>query len=439
MDPANTQQPQNPTPTPPQPPVAPSPAPQPATNVSPMTEQPPHRPEQKTQINDSFARPVAPWPPAGMQTAQTAAPTSVSDPASISPQVAQTIGLETAEAAGAVPNLGSNPATVEQNPMPEDPLQTNPADQQPLNSSDSILGPNETSMSNEQADNLFKEEESTKKLFKKKKIKKVLKIVVATLLTLIILAGAYIFFIGNSAASSYKNQSSVAAYQEAFTDISDSLSNKPVDTTKLNAGINKLKVAEERNAKLSLVILGDLNPNYKKAKSLSGSVNTYRESAKGYKQKYSYSEFLSALSTNNSSIDALQKLNSQTFTTVEDTLSLIKKTSDDCTKNATSLKSADKPSDLSLAAEAYYKALADICSPLESTVQTILKDKTGALSDTDKDSLKSALTGVSNSSTSLINGSGASSFFVNQLTSYLRSAQDEATKLKDSADSILKA
>ena len=165
------------------------------------------------------------------------------------------------------------------------------------------------------------------------------------MLTLIILAGAYIFFIGNSAASTYKNQSSVAAYQEAFAEISDSLSNKPVDITKLNSGISKLKTAEERNAKLSSVILGDLNPNYKKAKNLSSSVNVYRDSTKDYKEKYSYPEFLSALSAANSSVEALQKLNAQTFTTVEDTLSLVKKTSDECSSNASAIKAADKPSD----------------------------------------------------------------------------------------------
>lgn len=438
MDPTNTQ-PQTPTP-----PIPPVPEPQTASNTTPMNDaQGVPRPPQKTQINDTFARPVAPWPPADTQAQATQAveqpmaPSPTFDP--LTQQAAQTIGQETAEAAGAIPNVDPDPATNMAGPSigaqqaASIPDQSNPA----LTSSP--LDPSVASMSDEQADTLFKEEESTKKLFKKKKIKKVLKVSIALLLSLIIIAGAYIFLMGNSAASSYKNQSSVTAYQEAFGQISDSLSANPVDSTKLNEGISKLKTAEERNPRLSSVILGDLNPNYKKAKNLNGAISAYRETTKGYREKYSYPDFITALSANNSSVDTLQKLNSQTFTTVEDTLSLVKKTSEDCTKNTTALKNSDKPSDLSLASEAYYKALADICTPLESTIQTILKDKTGALADADRDAIKSALNGVSNSSTSLINGSGPSSFYVNQLTSYLRSAQDEATKLKDSAASILKA
>jgi hypothetical protein len=440
MDPTNTQ-PQ--APTQPTPPV---PDPQTATDTTPITAaQGAPRPPQKTQINDTFARPLAPWPPAGTQPQEASSvkqpvnPAPTQTPDSLSQQTAQTIGQETAEAAGAVPNIDPSLTPDTLSPSTEVKPLTNVSDQNNPVLPPSPLDPSASSMSDEQAENLFKEEESTKKLFKKKKIKKVVKVIFALLLSLIILAGSYIFLMGNSAASSYKNQSSVAAYQEAFSEISDSLSANPVDAIKLNAGIDKLKTAEERNAKLSTVILGDLNPNYKKAKNLSGAITAYRESTKGYKEKYSYAEFLSALSASNSSVEVLQKLNAQTFTTVEDTLSLVKKTSEDCTKNTTALKDSAKPSDLSLASEAYQKALSDICTPLESTIQAILKDKTGALADTDKDALKSALNGVSNSSTSLINGSGPSSFYVNQLTSYLRSAQDEATKLKDSAASILKA
>lgn len=441
MDPLNNQ-PQTPaqgadpnpqTPTTP-PPVQPQQHIAPASNTSPIADQP-VRPAQNTQFNESFERPVAPWPPASTTSSQTSSGgPAVANPQPVSPSVAQTIGLETAEAAGAVPNVGSAAQ-----PTQNDNATTAPEDvfEPPAKAPEMILPPKD--MSDEQANSLFTEEEATKKRDKKRKIKKVVKIVLGLLLSLIVIVAAYIFVIGNSAASSYKNQSSVTAYQDAFTEITESLTKDPVDSVKLSSGINKLKSAEDNSAKLSTVILGDLNPNYKKAKNFSLTIADYKESTKGYTEKYSYPEFITALSSNNDTVVDLQKLNAEAFTTVEDTLKRVKEVSETCIKNTSALKDSAKPSDLGTASEAYYKALNDICSPLEPTIQTILKDKNGALSDADKGSVKSALNGVSNSSTSLINGSGPSSFYINQLTSYVRSALDEATKLKDSADAILKA
>jgi CRISPR/Cas system type I-B associated protein Csh2 (Cas7 group RAMP superfamily) len=89
--------------------------------------------------------------------------------------------------------------------------------------------------------------------------------------------------------------------------------------------------------------------------------------------------------------------------------------------------------------DTYHKALTDICTSLYPTIEATLKDKTGIMTPEDQTKIKEALTGVSNSATSFTNGSGSASFYINQLSSYLRSAHDEAEKLQQSAEAILKA
>lgn len=115
MDPQSTQPQQSvPNSVPPQPPAEPvaaqAPTSSPAQNTQPMVGTQPLRPTPNTQVNDSFARPVAPWPP-GVQPQAQPKPSQPSPPVNsdpqFSPQVAQAIGLETSEAAGAIPNLGS--------------------------------------------------------------------------------------------------------------------------------------------------------------------------------------------------------------------------------------------------------------------------------------------------------------------------------------------
>lgn len=430
MDPLSKPvEPQQPAPV-----VSPTPTP-PAAPV-----QPAQRPPQNTQITDQFARPVAPWPPAGQVPAQETVnavpvpvtPTPQPEVNTISPQVAQTIGLETSEAAGAIPNLGDQQVAK--------PVAQVIAEDSPLGPTPPVAATEEP-MTDNQAGNLFKEEDSTKKRNKKAKTKKILKIVIGLLVTLIVLAGAYIFWFGNKAAQSYKNSSSISAYQTAFSDISGSLEKDPVESAPLEAGLNKLKIAEDNNTQLSVVVLGTVNPNYKKAKTLSGLVDNYKASTKSYKDKYSYPAFLASLANTNSVVNSLGDLDKIDVKVVhaEDVLKSVQTISDKCTKATAGIKDSPKPADMSTPTDTYYKALSEICSSLEPTIEVVLKDKTGIMTPEDQTKVKDALAGVSNSANSFTNGSGSASFYINQLSSYLRSAHDEAQKLQQSAEAILKA
>jgi len=426
MDPSTNQPQVNPQ-VPPQ-----TPPPAPAANTAPIVNQPPNtvppRPAQATPVMDSFSRPVAPWP-ANPQQAQNAAATNPA--AEFSPQVAQTVGHETSEAAGAIPNLGSSgdpvttPTTTDS--FLDEPAATPPESEPPV-------------MTDTQAKDLFKEEDATKKHFKSIKIKKALKVFLGLIILTLIIGGVYIFWFGTKAAQSYKNSSSISSYKDAFTEITDSIAQQPMDSAKLESGLNKLKIAEDNNTKLNSIILGDLNPNYKKVKKLSSTVAAYKEGTKSYKDKFSYPTYIASIASANGVVDDLQKLGGINVQAVnsEDVLKDVKELTDKCTKAITGIKDSPKPADMSTPTDTYHKALTDICIPLLGTIETTLTGKTGIMTPEDQTKVKEILSGVANSASSFVNGSGSASFDINQLSAYLREAHDEADKLKQAAEAILK-
>jgi len=209
---------------------------------------------------------------------------------------------------------------------------------------------------------------------------------------------------------------------------------------KLESGLNKLKIAEDNNTKLNSIILGDLNPNYKKVKKLSSTVAAYKEGTKSYKDKFSYPTYIASIASANGVVDDLQKLGGINVQAVnsEDVLKDVKELTDKCTKAITGIKDSPKPADMSTPTDTYHKALTDICIPLLGTIETTLTGKTGIMTPEDQTKVKEILSGVANSASSFVNGSGSASFDINQLSAYLREAHDEADKLKQAAEAILK-
>jgi hypothetical protein len=427
------------------PPIEPTPAPQNASEPNPISTSPEvvspsplERPAQKAELPNQYERPVAPWPPNSAVSQPDIAPQLAQDPiaaATPTPQVdplapaqtgptvdQQVMGREVTDAAEMQQNIDSTSSNLQVG------INTNP-----------MLDGSAPLMTDNQASTLFQEGASTKKLLSHNKHKRLLKRIGLALGLILVILIAYIFLYGNRVAQSYKDGSSITTYKDAFTEISSALDVSPVDSSKLESGLNKLKIAENNQNKIGSVFLGNYNPNYKKAKLISTSTAEYKKSTKEYQEKYSFNKFLTGLSSIGITIDNLGKLNSENYATLtyEQLAVKITNLTTDCSTAIAEVKDAAKPSDLSLASDSFIKALGEICASINPIYQEIITAKTGLISNEDQDRIKLALVGINNSVTSIVNGSGISSFYINQLTSYSRAAEQDSKNLLQSAEKIL--
>ncbi len=271
------------------------------------------------------------------------------------------------------------------------------------------------------------------------KSKKIILSIFGILVFLSLMLGTYILFFGNKAASEYKENSGITTYQEAFGQINQSLQKSPADKATLEAGINKLKIAENNQKALAGVFLGTLNPNYKQAKQLGVVIGEYRTNTKAFQEQYAFPNFLTALSDSDQVFAELTKLNQTDFNSVAaETFSQnLTTATNNCKQLITNLKESAKPADLSTPTDSFANAIRDICNQLPSTIQAIIEGKSGLLSSGDQESIKRVLTAANNNISSIINGSSISSFYINQLTSYTRSAKEESARLQKEAESII--
>lgn len=458
MDPLGNQPAQ---PNPQQPPVvpldpsvnvnpAPAVSPQPQQSVAPKSSPAPtepSRPEPATQnITPPLERPVEAWPPAGTpaaaEVAQASVPITEGSSNQPTPTEAQTIGTEVSEAAGAIPSASTEPTPPPIAPAPGGmdgfvtPIAKEIRDSVNTNSVTS----SEPTMSDQQADKLFQEEPATKARKKHAKIKKVIVSLLLIALLSVIAGGAYIFYFGNKAAQSYVDTASTTAYKEAFSQIQTALGEQPVNKAELEAGFNKLKVAQSNSQGLSPVVLGQLNPNYKKAQQASEAGEAYRAKAEEYQEKYAeYAEFLATLSTSLALVSEFDDLPSIDLTTTPaeklsaDLNALLTK----CNDSVRALAEVSKPGELSEDTAGLSKNLALICtestSSLEDGVITLLVGKTGILSASDQEAAKEYLVVFTNTSTNIANAeTGAVN--LQTLTDYQQSALDEAKELHQEAE-----
>lgn len=311
---------------------------------------------------------------------------------------------------------------------------TQPAQNLELSERTETLGPVASPTSE-----LFQQETLNQNLPKSSKLKKVLLSILGCSLFVALFLGVYIFIFGNKVVENYRTSSSITIYQSAFQEISSALEKTPADKAKLESGFNKLKIAESNHGQLSNLFLGNLNPNYKKAKEMGGAISEYHANTKKFQENYAFVSFLTALSNVDLSLNAISELNKTDFSKVPvETFSTnLENATQNCKDLITSLKEAAKPADLSLASGAFTSALAATCEELPKTVQSVTDGKTGLLGTEDQEKLKAILTATSNNISSIINGSNISSFYINQLTSYSRAAKDESAKFQKEAEALL--
>lgn len=428
---AAPQQPPVAPPTPPTVPTAPPPVAAPALDAP--------RPEQVTPpVVLAPERPVEAWPPAGTpaaaEVAQTPPPpvaAPISEPA-LSPVEAQTVGTEVSAAAGAIPVV--TPAGP---PAPGgmdgfvSPAAKEIKDSVNSQGSNPITQP---VMSDNQADQLFQEEPATKARKKHAKFKKVVLMLLVLLVVGLLGAGVYVFFFGNKAADSYSKTSSATAYKEAFSQIESALSADPVNAAELQAGFNKLKVAKDNSKALSPVILGELNPNYKKAQEASSAEGTYKTKAEAYQAKYGdYAEYLGTLSGSLTVVTDLGDLSSVDLTAVTaeklntDLGALLSK----CNDSVKAMVTVTKPTDLSDSSDALQKDLTLVCTEsidsLGDGILVFLSGKTGVLSAEDQVKAKSYLTTLSGV---------PATFKLEDLLAYKKAVLDQAKTLQQEAEAI---
>lgn len=449
MDPLGTQPAQpNPQTPPISPPAAPIPAPAPVAQqpVAPAPEV--QRPEPVTAPVAPDARPVEAWPPAGTPAAQEAAqaPQTVQAPQPVpsqaGPAEAMSIGAETTQATNldpsAVPTTTSTPGS-----SPQDMNGfVSPAAQEIRNAAPTIA---DNPMSDQQADKLFQEEPATKQRNKHKKIKKILVSLIVLILVIAGAGAAYLFIIGNKSAKSYTETSSLKSYKDAFSQIQTSLQKQPVDSAELAAGFNKLKVSSQNSSSLSKLPLGELNPNYKKAKDLSKLESDYRAKALAFQKKYAdYTDYVKALSdsfTVVSSLDDLKDID-LTVVTAEKMTTDLGNLLKDCTAASKALEGSTKPSDLSKSSTSLSSSLVRICyesvDSLEDGALVLLAGKTGILNAADQLAMRAYLDTLGNTSSTVASKAADPNADVESLTNYQQALTDSAASLLQEAEAILK-
>ena len=412
-----------------------------AQRFSQVTSQPVAHPAQVTPntSQEKYQRPVSAWQPK----------VEAESKQSVNPEIrnneAALVGTEVLEAASE-PTLHLSSA---------EPDLLNTTSMVNRDGTDSIVGPTDqleaavldgsNPMSDNQAEELFKEEPRTKKHFKNLRFKKGLKVSIAVLTLTLITAVGYLFIAGNHAASSYKKSSSLVAYRNSFTGITESLSKATVDPSEVEAQYNTLKVLEGNSNHLSSVFGGSLNPKYKSAQQLQALEQSYILKASTYQGKFSdYSIFISTLSGSYSLLENLDNFNKVDYKTetAESLRSNLQKTYKDCTNHIESLQDSAKPSDLSPASKQLEESLKEICTEGKDSLQngplTVLSDdKAGILTPETQETLKTQITRIIDLAGGVLNGSGAESFELNSLSAYQRESLSEATNLKDAAEALL--
>jgi len=405
--------PQQPPIIPPNPnPVSPQPQAQQNNSNQPVAT---GRPEPVAQnIAPTPERPVEAWPPAGSPAAEELANPSPPAPVNISehtPEIAQSIGNEVTDAV----DMGQSTLA-----------QTEPSKTSASGKMDGFVSPvakeikevvgtnqspstnTENQMSDQQADRLFQEEPATKKRNRHAKLKKILISLAIFIVLSLIALGVYIFFFGNKAAQSYKNAYLNSGFNEALSQIQSALSEQPINSAELTSGFNKLKVAQGNSSSLGTVFLGDINPNYKKAKQANKSTLDLKEKIKAYQEKYSdYPEYIAVLSTSFDVVAKLDELAQTDLTTIaaEKLNTDLNTLLTECNSSIKLLKEVEKPGDLSQSSDDLSKALTTICTEsmdsLEDGIIVLLTGKTGVLSAEDQEKAKLYLESFGNTSVNI--------------------------------------
>jgi hypothetical protein len=405
------------------------------SNAQPLSTQP-ARPVQNTPPIEPAAqqRPVAPWPPAGTPAATEMNSQNTVVKTAPSAQELQAIGTEVSESAGAIQPT-STPKNTKISDFKTSPSVPNP----PINPT---VVPPEPLMSDNQADQLFTEDSKPKK--SKSKLKKVVVTLLVLVLSLALTAAAYIFLYGSQQAQSYKNSSPFTSYQEAFTQIKLSLEKTPIDSAEFEAGSNKLKSAVENPGKLTNIYLGDLNPNYKKAKNAKSIEIEYQKQAEQYLAAFgTYPEFLSSLSESFNLVSQIEDFSSLDLTTktAEDVSTEMTKFVEDCNETTKEIEAAEKPAEVSAGSKKLKESLSNLCSGDSGSIKNgplvVLAGKSGALSTEDQTALKDQLSSISSLATSLTSGEDESAFDINSLIAYQRSSLENTQKLLEQVEAIL--
>jgi hypothetical protein len=412
-----------------------------AERFSQVTSQPVAHPAQVTPntSQEKYQRPVSAWQPK----------VEAESKQSVNPEIrnneAALVGTEVLEAASE-PTLHLSSA---------EPDLLNTTSMVNRDGTDSIVGPTDqleaavldgsNPMSDNQAEELFKEEPRTKKHFKNLRFKKGLKVGIAVLIMTLITAVGYLFIAGNHAASSYKKSSSLVAYRNSFTGITESLSKATVDPSEVEAQYNTLKVLEGNSNRLSSVFGGSLNPKYKSAQQLQALEQSYILKASTYQGKFSdYSIFISTLSGSYSLLTNLNNFNRADYKveTAESLRSDLQKTYKSCVKQIANIQKVSKPSNLSSASQQLSNSLKTACTDGNSSLRngplvTLSEEKTGILTPETQQLLTNQFQNTSELVNEILNGSGSESFELNTLSAYQREALSEATSLKDAANALL--
>lgn len=450
MDPLGTQ-PTQPNPQPPVVPPTPNPVP-PQPAPAPVVEA--QRPAPVTAPVAPVERPVEAWPPAGTPAAQEALdqqPYAMQP--DMQPQVAsaplpnpletQAIGTEATQAAN--PPMGVETPAQASSPQDMNGFIVTPAAQEIKNAA---ANSTDTIMSDQQADKLFQEEPATKARNKKHKLKKFFISLFILLLVSALAAAGYILFFGNKVAKTYTDTSSLNGYKESFTQVQSALSKQPIDSAELEAGLNKLKVASQNDKKLVVIPLGQLNPNYKKAQDLSSLESGYKSQASKYFDDYgAYAPFISNLSKSLNLISELEDTENIDLSTATSEAIDLKfgELLTECKVLIAGLGSATEPADLSKGTDQVVAYFNDICinseSSLEKAGTVLLNGKTGPVAEADKAALTNLISTYSQSSMLLTSGTTPGSDETeefNKLLAYQRSALEDAQKLLEQVDAIIK-
>lgn len=416
MDPLGNQPAQT---NPQQPPMAPPPSPAPTpvaqgpVATEPQMEAP--RPEQMTPPVAPQERPVEAWPPAGTAAAQEISEVN-NTPAAEAP-----VG---APATAQPAPTGAMDGFVAPVPIVEDskgPTGSNPVDKP---------------MSDQQADSLFQEEPETKEKKPGGKAKKTLIILFTALILSLIALGGYILYFGNKAAQAYVGNSASAKYKEAFSQISSALEQSPIKSAELESVFNKLKAAKDTPSGLSQVVLGNLNPNYKKAQDAQKLEEAYIKDAKAYYETYGlYPGFVAAIPQGLTVLNNISKLpqTDLTTTTAEILQKNIYSIANDCSETIKAISDSEKPSDLSDAAKAFSDSLTALCTnSIASTsdgAELLLKDQTGILSSESQAKLGAYYTSYKTAAEETIKQTNTDGTALNKLLLYKTSALEQAKAL----------
>lgn len=401
--------------------------------VDPNQTPKPPRPPQKTPVSVPTIqeRPVTSWAPANeaLKATKKTAPTL---------QEAESIGLETAQAAGAIPVDSQTPGSPKMNDFITPTQPTQPLEE-PAKIPDPAL---QAPMNDAQADQLFKSDEPQKKSHKG------LRKLLLTLIVLLVLGGVslagYVFFFSSKAAQSYQNSSGLTAYKDSLTQIKTALEADPTSLAELESGLNKLKTTTENSKRLNEVVLGNLNPNYKKAQQASLLEAEFSNKLTQFQSTYGdYPEFIaSALQANKIASEIGDIANTDlTTTTAEDLSQKVKDLVEECKITTKSLNSATKPADMGEDAQKFSLAISNLCQTapgsLEAGLLVLLEGKTGVLAEADRAVVKAQMQAITTNLSLISSGSHPDSLSLNKVGAYGASSLQDVSALLQEVEAIL--